>query len=128
MMYESHGATRKALYRSRDGAIMGVCKGIAEYFDFSVFWTRVIVFFSTLFTGFWPMIGLYFLAALLMKPEPVVPLENDDDREFYESYASSRKMAIQRLKRMFDSLDRRIQRMEDTVTAREYDWDRRINQ
>ncbi|MBP1742726.1 MAG: pspC [Deltaproteobacteria bacterium] len=30
------------LYRSRKGAILGVCRGIAEYFDFSVFWTRAI--------------------------------------------------------------------------------------
>jgi phage shock protein C len=36
-------------------------------------------------------------------------------------------MATQRLKRMFDNLDRRIRRMEDTVTARDYDWDRRLN-
>jgi phage shock protein C len=127
MMYESHGATQKALYRSRDGRILGVCKGMADYLDFSVGWMRVIAILAALLSGFWPVIGLYLLAALLMKPEPVVPFENDGDREFYDSYASSRKMATQRLKKMFENLDRRIRRMEDTVTARDYDWDSRLN-
>ena len=33
---------RTGLYRSRSGLIIGVCKGVAQYFDFSVFWMRVI--------------------------------------------------------------------------------------
>ena len=108
--------------------IFGVCKGLAEYLDFSVFWTRVITAGILLFTGIWPIVGIYFLAALLMKPEPVLPIDTEEAEEFYNSYASSRNLALHRLKRTFDNLDRRIQRMETTVTAREYDWDRRLNE
>jgi phage shock protein C len=35
---------------------------------------------------------------------------------------------LHRLKRTYDNLDRRIQRMEHIVTSREYDWDRRLNE
>jgi phage shock protein C len=119
---------RRGLYRSRSGLIFGVCKGIAEYLDFSVFWMRAIVVVATLFTGIWPIPVLYVVAALLMKPEPVLPLETESDREFYNSYVSSRTMALHRLKRTFDSLDRRLRRMESIVTAREYDWERRLNE
>ncbi len=115
------------LYRSRNGIILGVCKGIAEYFDFSVFWARTIVFILFLFSGFWPIAVLYFIAALLMKPEPVIPIQTADQQEFYDSYVYSRKGATDRLKRRYDNLDRRIQRMEHTVTAREFDWDQRLN-
>ena len=62
-----------------------------------------------------------------MKPEPVLPLQSDEDSEFYNSYTSSRSMALNRLKRTYDSLDRRLQRMENVVTSKEYDWDRRLN-
>jgi len=117
----------RTLYRSRNGVILGVCRGVATHLDFSVFWTRVIAVVSLIFTGIWPVLGLYFLAALLMKPEPVIPLCNDEDWEFYHAYATSRAMAIQRLKRTFDHLDRRIQRMESVVTSRDYDWERRLN-
>ena len=115
------------LYRSRNGIILGVCRGVAEYFDFSVFWARTIAFILFLFSGFWPIAALYFIAALLMKPEPVIPIQNEDQQEFYDSYVYSRKGATDRLKRRYDNLDRRIQRMEHTVTAREFDWDQRLN-
>lgn len=119
---------RSGLYRARNGMILGVCKGIAEHLGFSVFWMRVIVVAIFIFTGIWPIAGLYLLAALVMKPEPVLPFETEAEEEFYNSFTSSRHMALQRLKRTFDRLDRRIRRMEGIVTDREYDWERRFNQ
>jgi len=118
---------RGGLYRSRNGLVLGVCRGIAEYFDFSVFWARAIVLVLLFFSGLWPIMALYFIAALLMKPEPVISIESDDQKEFYNSYINSRKGAIDRLKRRYENLERRIQRMEHTVTTKEFDWDRRLN-
>ncbi|MBU2498748.1 MAG: envelope stress response membrane protein PspC [Proteobacteria bacterium] len=115
------------LHRSRHGLVFGVCKGIAQYFNFSVFWTRAVAVILLLLTGFWPITGLYFIAALLMKPEPVVPIQSTEEEEFYDSYLHSRKRAVDRLRRRFDHLDRRIRRMEHTVTSREFDWEKRLN-
>jgi phage shock protein C len=118
----------KTLYRSRDGVILGVCQGIAEYLDFSPLWMRVIAVGLLIFSGIFPVVVLYFLAALLMKPEPVIPFADVDDREFYHSYVGSRSMALHRLKKTYDNLDRRIRRMEDIVTAKDYDWDYRLRE
>lgn len=118
---------RGGMYRSRNGIILGVCRGIAEYFDFSVFWVRAIVLILLFVSGFWPITGLYFLAALLMKPEPVVPIQTEEEQEFYDSYIHSSKGAIDRIKRRYENLERRIQRMEHTVTSREFDWENRLN-
>jgi phage shock protein C len=118
---------RKGLYRSRHGLILGVCRGIAEYFDFSVFWTRVITFLIFIFSGFWPIVVLYVVAAILMKPEPVIPIQDEGQQEFYDSYVHSRRSAADRIKRRYKNLERRIQRMEDLVTTREFDWDSRMN-
>jgi phage shock protein C len=62
-----------------------------------------------------------------MKPEPVLPLHSDDEEEFYDSYVHSRKGAVDRIKRRYDNLERRIRRMEHAVTSREYDWEQRLN-
>jgi phage shock protein C len=118
---------RGGLYRSRQGIILGVCRGIAEYFDFSVFWTRAIVLVLLFLSGFWPILGLYFLAAVLMKPEPVLTIHTDEEKEFYDSYVHSRKGAADRIKRRYTNLERRIQRLENVVTAPEFDWDRRLH-
>jgi len=118
---------RNGIYRSRSGMILGVCKGLAAHFDFSIFWTRVIALIFLIVVGFLPAIGLYLLAALLMKPEPVIPIQNSGEKEFYDSYTYSRQGAVQRLKRRYGNLQRRIQRMEHIVTSAEYDWDKRLN-
>ena len=118
---------RGGMYRSRSGIILGVCRGIAEYFDFSVFWVRAIVLILLFVSGFWPITGLYFIAALLMKPEPVIPIQTEEEQEFYDSYVHSSKGAIDRIKRRYENLERRIQRMEHTVTSREFDWENRLN-
>jgi len=118
---------RGGLYRSRRGVILGVCKGIADYFDFSVFWARAVAIALLVFTGFWPIAALYFIAALLMKPEPVLPLHTEEEEEFYDSYVHSPKGAADRLKRRYEGLERRIGRMEHAVTSREYDWEQRLD-
>lgn len=116
------------VYRARDGAVFGVCKGLARHFDISLFWVRFFTVLAALFTGVWPVALLYVAAALLLKPEPAIPLQNDAEQEFYNSYSTSRAAALGRLKRTYDSLERRLRRLEDSVTAREYDWQRRFNE
>ena len=118
---------RHGMYRSRDGVILGVCRGIAEYFDFSVLWGRGITVLFFLFSGFWPLTVIYFIAALVMKPEPAIPIHTNAEQEFYNSYVHSRKGAADRIKRRYRNIESRIQRLEDTVTTREFDWEHRMN-
>ncbi len=115
------------MYRSRKGIILGVCRGIAEYFDFSIFWTRATAFILLIFTGLWPLMAMYFIAALLLKPEPVIPIENIDQQEFYDSYLNSRRGATERIRKKYENLEHRIQRMEHRVTERNFDWEQRLN-
>lgn len=118
---------RPPLYRARDGKIMGVMKGLSRHFGISVTALRVGAVIVAVSTGFWPALFLYLIAGFVMKPEPVVPFDTPQDREFYESYTSQRTMALDRLKRKFENIDRRIRRMEDIVTSKDYDWERRFN-
>jgi len=119
--------SRRGIYRSRHGAIFGVCRGVAEHFDFSVFWVRTIAVILLIFSGFGPALIIYLLAALIMKPEPTIPIASVDEQEFYDRYTSSRHEAAQRLKRRYENLEQRIRRMEDVVTTREYDWESRLS-
>jgi phage shock protein C len=100
---------------------------LAEHFNFSILWARIIAIIFLLVTGFWPAIGIYLIAALLMKPAPVIPIKTDAEQEFYDSYANSRHLAARRIKRRYENLERRIRRMEHIVTAREFDWEEKIS-
>ena len=72
----------RRLYRSRGGIILGVCRGIADYLNFSVFWIRAILVILFLISGFWPIVVLYFVAGFLMKPEPVIRSHQHDGEGF----------------------------------------------
>jgi phage shock protein C len=125
-MTEGYEPTRR-LYRSRHGVIFGVCRGLADYSGINVAWVRLAAIIIFFVTGFFPAIAGYVLVAVIMNPEPVRPFTSAEDEEFYGSYTSSRTAALHRLKRTMDRLDSRIRRMENVVTSREYDWERRLN-
>ena len=121
--YSRHGG----IYRSRNGVFLGVCQGIAEHFDFTVFWIRMAMVIVFILTGFWPVIGIYLVAAFFMKPKPVRPIKSDEEHEFYDSYVHSPRNAAQRLRKKFSNLEKRIRRMEDKVTGKEYEWEKKFN-
>jgi phage shock protein C len=79
-------------------------------------------------TAIWPVVLIYFGAALFLKPEPVIPFASESDNEFYGSYTNSRSMALHRLKKKFDQLQNRLHRMEDVVTSREFSWDMKMGE
>ena len=126
-MSRYNSISRRGLYRSRDGIILGVCRGIADYFSFSVFWIRAIVVAVFIFTGFWPIIGIYILAALLMKSEPGVPGRSGSKENSYGRYNRARHETAERFKRKWRHMEKRIRKMEDKVTSREFDWNRRFH-
>ena len=117
---------RKGLYRSRDGIILGVCRGVADFFNFSAFWIRAILIVVFIFTGFWPVIGIYILAAILMKSEPGLSGEKEAKRKYHCRYNRARRETSERIKRKWRHLEKRIRRMEDKVTSREFDWNNRF--
>ncbi len=119
--------TRGGFYRSRNGLLLGVCRGIADYFDFSVFWIRAIAVVLFLLTGFWPIAGIYILAALLMKSKPAELSGTGSRRSGSTRYGCRRNETAERLKRKWRHLEKRIRRMEDKVTSREYEWHSRFN-
>jgi phage shock protein C len=102
--------------------ILGICRGIAEHFDLPVILIRVGVIIIAVSTGIWPVVLGYIVLAMYLKPKPVIPLSNEGENEFYNSYTASRSSALQRVKDKFDSLNKRIHRMEDIVTSKEFNW------
>lgn len=56
----------KKLTRSNNRKLLGVCAGIAEYFDIDPTLIRVLYACITIFTAFLTGIVLYFLLALII--------------------------------------------------------------
>jgi len=127
IMNRFNSMSRRGLYRSRNGVILGVFRGLADYFDFSVFWIRAIAVILFIFTGFWPVVGIYLLAALLMKSDPAKSAATGSNPRDNSRYHCMRNDAAERMKRKWKHLEKRLNRMEDKATSREYDWNRRFH-
>ncbi len=135
--HHSHSqcARRGRLYRSRRGMILGVCRGLADYFNVSVLGIRITAVILFIFTGFWPIGAIYLLAAFVMKPQPrriERPRESGTYREHYDPFTETetetRSTVLRQLKRTSDRLNQRVQNMEDIVISPEQDWDRRFKE
>lgn len=139
---------RKRLYRSRNGRFFGVCQGIANWRDLPVEYVRLFVILAFIFTGFFPVGVLYFLAALILPLEPEAENSGQSRGNFryengphgnrrssnrvYEEDRShgadkSRQSLYENVREDFNNLKDRVRDMEDQVFDKEKDWDDRFN-
>ena len=76
------------LYRSRSGIIFGVCQGFADWRELPVGMVRLVFLLTLIFTGFFPVILIYFGLAIFLPLEPPAykrPRDRrreDDDPDF----------------------------------------------
>lgn len=59
----------KKLTLSKDKKLLGVCGGIAEYFNIDASLVRIIVLLLILFSGIVPGVFVYFVVGLFIIPE-----------------------------------------------------------
>ena len=77
----------KRLYRSKNGEILGVCRGIAEWRDYPVDTIRLIVVLIAIFTAIAPCLIIYFILGLVL---PVNPYD-EDSYSYERGYRDGRK-------------------------------------
>ncbi len=77
------------VYRSRDGQVFGVCKGVEESTGFPARYTRIILILAAVLFRGWYVLAAYILAALFM------PVKSPSaDRGFRENFEDLRNDAV----------------------------------
>ncbi len=110
----------RKLYRSRDGVLLGVCKGIAEWRDFPVDLVRLAFILLTFVGGF--TIWIYFILAFVLPVEPEGYYR--DNR--YERRKRGYQEKKEDIKTDFENLKAKVNKMEDEELDKERDWDNRF--
>jgi len=117
---EEAGFTRrKRLYRSDDAVFFGVCGGIADHFDMAPWSVRFLLLILSFFAP-WLIVG-YVIAGFVLRKAPPERFRNYETQEFWNVYQESRSEALRKVKNAFDSLDKRMQRMEEVVVDPNFD-------
>jgi phage shock protein C len=110
--------------RSSDCAMLGgVCAGLAEYFGFNRRATRILAIVGFCMNPLLATVA-YLAAVMLVPAESTRPKASDVDPAFKRSVRSSPGQAMSDVRRRFQSLDRRLARLEKYVTSGRYKLDR----
>ena len=115
--------SRRKFYRSRNRAVLGgVCAGMADYFGFNLKMTRVLAVIS-LFMAMPVTLIAYFGTVFLVPAAPEDGGQPNYDPEFRKAVRSSPRQTLSDVRRRFQSLDRRMARLERYVTSSRFNLD-----
>lgn len=146
MMGRRYGAhSRGRIRRSRQNRwFAGVCGGIAEHFDVSAFWIRVMFVFGSFVIFPAPLIAYIIMVFVMPRadqtyvppipqpvPQPVQQpiVEQQSQRPSTQArmepaYAQAKKRenqpSLKTLEAEFDEIENKIRMMEDYVTSKEF--------
>lgn len=107
------------------GKVMGVCAGIADYFDIKVGVVRFLAFFGILFTFPWLLIG-YVIMGMALDPKPEGLYEDDKEEEFWKQARKSPDYTTAELRRRFRDIERRTSEMEVYMTSKRFRLEREL--
>ena len=108
----------------RDGWLAGVCRGIADYFDWKVQWVRVIVIAIALLTTAWPVLIVYGVLWYVMEEgdlnNPNRPKWSDMPMAAARAAGASASSetastTLRDIKERFMRLDDRLRKLEDSA-------------
>jgi phage shock protein C len=126
MTHEDYSGHSQRLYRdTRNGWILGVCAGFADYFGWNPVLLRVLAVIALCF--FPPATFIvYFVLGFALPKKPARFYDRELHDDFWQDVRRSPTNTFHDLRHRFRQMDRRLQRMEAYVTSRRYDLDRQF--
>ena len=122
-------ASRTRFYRDkRNGKVMGICAGIADYTGFDVTLVRISMV-AALFLSSGSILPIYLIAGWITPPKPR-ELEHYDreDKQFWQGVRASPARTARDIRSRFRDLDRRLADIESYVTSENRSLAREIDQ
>lgn len=109
----------------RNGKLMGVCAGLADYFGWNVTVIRILAIIALIWFNGLTLIAYVVLGFLLpVKPDKLH--DWDGDEQYWRSVRRSAGETFRDVRHRFRELDMKLQRMEGYVTSSRYDLDRQF--
>jgi len=110
----------------RDGKLLGVCAGVADYTGIDAVWVRVGAVLTTIFV-FSPLIVVYAVVGWLFKAESADAYLDDRARRFGQRANARPRRSVDELCARYRDADRRLAEFETVVTSRSASLSREID-
>ena len=121
--------SRVRFYRDkRNGKILGVCAGIADYTGFDVNLVRVCMV-AAVFLSSGSILPFYFIAAFITPDKPrSLAVADREETQFWQGVRASPARSAREIRSRFKDLDRRLADIESYVTTENRSLAREIDQ
>lgn len=100
----------------KNGKMMGVCSGLADYTGVDALWIRLGVVILTISFG-WPLIA-YFVIGWLAQSKPTGLYDNVEEEKFWQGVRANPARSARDVRASFRDLDRRLADVELFYTSR----------
>jgi phage shock protein C len=113
----------------RNGKVMGVCAGLADYSGLDVTLVRILLMLAIFCGGAGVLIPAYFITGWVAEDRPR-ELETSDPEEtkFWQTVRQSPSRSTREIKSRFRDIDRRLAQIEHYVTIENRSLAREIEQ
>ena len=109
-----------------NGRFMGVCAGLADFFDVRVGAVRFLTVIGSIF--FFPTIPIiYIIVGFLLERKPADLYEDERDEAFWRTVRTRPDYTMVDLRRRFREVERRTRNLEAYVTSRQFRLNRELS-
>lgn len=121
--------SRTRFYRDKkNGKVMGVCAGIADYTGFDVTLVRIL-FVAAILMGGGALIPVYFIAGWLAPDKPgELTVSDPEEQRFWQSVRASPSKTARAIHSQLREIDRRLGDIESYVMTENRSLAREIEQ
>lgn len=128
-MSREQPASRTRFYRDkRNGKIMGICAGIADYTGFDVSIVRICML-AAFFLSSGSILPIYFIAGWIAPNKPLaLERADNEERQFWQGVRASPARAARDIRSRIKDIDRRLADIESYVTTENRSLAREIEQ
>ena len=110
-------ASRTRFYRDkRNGKVMGICAGIADYTGFDVALVRICMI-AALFLSSGSILPIYFIAGWVTPTKPRELEVGGEEKQFWQGVRASPARAARDISSRMKDIDRRLADIESYVTT-----------
>ena len=112
----------------RNGKVMGVCAGIADYAGFDVTLVRILLILG-IFMGGGALIPVYLLAGWIAEDKPrELVVDDPEEKRFWQGVRQSPARTTRDIRARFREIDRRLADVETYVLTSNRSLEREIEQ
>jgi phage shock protein C len=125
MGYDGTWRAQRFYRDPRQGKLMGVCAGVAEYFGCNVTLIRILVIIALFWFGALTLVA-YLILGFLFPTKPDTLHDWDTGEEYLPSVGRSAGGTFRDVRHRCRALDMKLQHMEGYVTSSRHDLDRQF--